>query len=94
MLSKESVSSIAAICTTVSFLPQAYEIYKTHDTRGISFIMYFIFIIGLFMWCIFGYMINSKQIVAANFVTGIIAIYILTIVTKNKYFNNVNHKTS
>lgn len=87
MLTKEIVSSIAAICTTVAFLPQAYKIHKTHETRELSFKMYIIFVIGLIMWFIFGFMINSKQIIVANFITGILAMYILIIITKNKYFS-------
>ena len=34
------VGSLAAICTTIAFIPQAYQSYKTRDLSGISLPMY------------------------------------------------------
>lgn len=42
------IGTIAAILTTLSFLPQAYQVIKTKDTSGISLGMYTMFVLGVF----------------------------------------------
>ena len=44
------IGTIAAILTTISFLPQAYQVIKTKDTSSISLGMYVAFILGVFLW--------------------------------------------
>ena len=48
------IGTIAAFLTTLSFLPQAYQVIKTKDTSGISLGMYTMFVIGVFLWIIHG----------------------------------------
>lgn len=38
------IGTIAAILTTISFLPQAYQVIKTKDTSSISLGMYITFV--------------------------------------------------
>ncbi|MBK1809874.1 SemiSWEET transporter [Clostridium sp. YIM B02505] len=71
------ISIIAAILTTVSFVPQAVKTIKTKDTAGISFVMYLLFTIGVFFWLIYGIYIKDIAIIAANAVTFILAFIIL-----------------
>jgi uncharacterized protein with PQ loop repeat len=40
--------------TTFSFLPQALQVIKTKDTRGINLTMYVMFVVGVFCWTIYG----------------------------------------
>jgi MtN3 and saliva related transmembrane protein len=77
------VGSLAAFCTTVSFLPQVIKIYRMRETRDISLAMYVIFSIGIFLWLIYGVMINSMPIMIANSVTMTLSVFI--IVMKLKY---------
>ena len=46
------IGIIAAIFTTLSFLPQAYQVIKTKDTSSISLGMYTMFVFGVFLWII------------------------------------------
>ena len=48
------IGTIAAILTTLSFLPQAYQVIKTKDTSSISLGMYTMFVFGVFLWIIHG----------------------------------------
>lgn len=68
---------LAAFCTTVSFVPQVYKVYKTGDVSGISSIMYALFCIGLILWIVYGIQINSFSLIVANVVTFILAVPIL-----------------
>lgn len=63
------LGSIAAILTSVSFLPQAIKTIKTKDTSGISLSMYLIFVTGVAMWLIYGIIIQSLPVILGNVVT-------------------------
>ena len=80
----EAIGTIAAILTTASFLPQAIKTVKSGNTKGISLLMYSLFVVGVFLWIIFGALIDTKIIVIANSVTFILAGIILVIKIKNR----------
>ena len=71
------LGSLAAMLTTASFLPQAWNIYKTKDTEAISLWMYIIYSIGVFLWVAYGILIQSWPMVIANAVTMAISLWIL-----------------
>ena len=77
------ICKIAAFLTTLSFLPQAYQVIKTKDTSGISLGMYTMFVIGVFLWIIHGWNIQDYNLVGANAITFIFASIIL--IYKIKY---------
>lgn len=68
---------LAAFCTTVSFVPQVYKVYKTRDVSGISSVMYALFCMGLILWIVYGIQINSLSLIVANVVTFILAVPVL-----------------
>jgi MtN3 and saliva related transmembrane protein len=68
---------IAATLTTVAFIPQVILVYRTKNTESISLLMFLIFCSGLVAWAIYGIMINSWPIIAANVFTMLLAGYIL-----------------
>ncbi|WP_211236348.1 SemiSWEET transporter [Desulfovibrio inopinatus] len=69
----ESVGIVAGMCTTFSFLPQALKALKTKDTKSLSLSMYSIFVSGVFLWIVYGLMIESFSVVAANVITFLLA---------------------
>ena len=77
------IGSIAAICTTVSFLPQVVRIYRTKRTHDLSLPTYIIFALGVFAWFCYGIMINSFPVIVANAIIALFVIYI--VVMKIKY---------
>ena len=74
---------IAAICTTMSFLPQAIKMFKEKKGDGISTPMYVIFVLGVFFWLIYGIMLKSIPIIIANSITLFLSSSIL--IMKVKY---------
>ena len=78
------IGTIAAILTTLSFVPQAYQVIKTKDTSGISLGMYIAFVIGVFLWIIHGINIQDYNLISANAITFIFASIILTFKIKYK----------
>jgi len=73
----EFIGIIAAILTTSAFLPQAIKAIKTKNTKDLSLSMYTMMVIGVFLWLVYGIMIQSFPIIMANFVTLILAVIIL-----------------
>ena len=71
------IGFIAAILTTLSFVPQAWQIIKTRDTSGISLGMYSMFVTGVFLWLIHGWNIQDYAVISANGITLVLASIIL-----------------
>ena len=70
------VASLAAICTTIAFLPQVILVLKTRNTDSISFVMYSVFTVGIILWTIFGILTWQWTIIIANIITFIFAFII------------------
>lgn len=68
---------LAATLTTFSFLPQVIRLYRTKNTEAISAWMYSIFSAGVFLWLIYGCIIEAWPIVVANAITLLLSLCIL-----------------
>lgn len=73
MILTEWIGYFAAILTTVSFVPQVWQISKTRHTQDISLRMYILFTAGVGMWLVYGLLLASWPIIAANTVTLVLA---------------------
>ena len=67
----DSFGFIAAILTTIAFLPQLYKTWTSKSAEDVSLITLILFIIGLICWIVYGIKINSTPILVANIVTFI-----------------------
>ncbi|WP_299203716.1 SemiSWEET transporter [uncultured Amphritea sp.] len=75
-----SLIGISAACmTTISFVPQVYAILKSKNTSGISVTMYSIFTFGVFLWVIYGFIIEDMPVFLANLITLILTLSVLTL---------------
>ncbi|ATZ60802.2 MAG: SemiSWEET transporter [Methanosarcinales archaeon Met12] len=74
----------AATCTTISFLPQAIKIIKTKHVKGLSLGMYTILTAGIFLWLLYGILIQDLPIILANGTTLIFVATILFLIIKYK----------
>jgi MtN3 and saliva related transmembrane protein len=73
------IGILAAILTTLSFVPQAILVIRTRRTEGISLAMYAMFTTGVAAWLIYGISLGALPIILANAVTLALASIILTI---------------
>lgn len=74
---------LAATCTTFAFVPQVVQILKTRDTKGISLVMYVIFVLGIAFWLAYGIFLEDVPLIAANTVTLMLAGTVLAFKIKN-----------
>ena len=70
---------LAAILTTIAFLPQLYKTWETKSADDVSLVMLILFITGLVCWIIYGFKIDSFPILVANIITFIFNFSILTL---------------
>jgi MtN3 and saliva related transmembrane protein len=72
------IGNIAAVLTTLSFLPQVIQVIKTKNTAGISLGMYTMFVLGVFLWAIYGYINKDIPVLVANTITFVLASIVLS----------------
>lgn len=75
----DAVGSLAAVCTTISFLPQLVRVWRRKSAADISLTMFLLFSFGVGCWLIYGIGIGSGPIIAANAVTLALALAILAL---------------
>ena len=73
----DALGLLAAILTTISFVPQAWHSFRTRDVSGISLGMYSVFTVGVALWLLYGWLLGAWPIVIANIVTLVLALAIL-----------------
>jgi MtN3 and saliva related transmembrane protein len=73
----------AGTLTTFAFLPQAIKTIKTRHTKDLSLTMLIMTDAGLICWFIYGIMISSIPVIAANTIS--IALITTILILKIKY---------
>jgi len=73
----ELIGGLAALITTLCWVPQALKVIRTRDTRSLSLIMYIMLAIGIGLWLVYGLAIGSWPLIGANAVTLVLVVIIL-----------------
>lgn len=73
------IGSLAAVCTTLAFVPQFVRVYRRRSARDISLITFLVFSLGVFLWLLYGFFIHSLPVIAANGATLVLALAILSL---------------
>ncbi len=74
----ELIGYAAASLTTTAFIPQAWLTWKSRRVDGVSLGMYSIFTLGIALWLAYGVLIGAWPIIAANAMTLLLAVFILS----------------
>ncbi len=72
------VGAVAAVLTTICWLPQAVRVVRTKDTAAISLTTNLIFATGILLWLVYGIAIGNWPLIAANAVSMIFTLVIIT----------------
>jgi MtN3 and saliva related transmembrane protein len=67
------VGLAAAFCTTIAFLPQVIQTWRTRSTKDISLAMFLVFTTGIFLWLVYGVILRDVPLIAANGVTFVLS---------------------
>jgi MtN3 and saliva related transmembrane protein len=71
------IGSVAALCSMVSFVPQAWKIIRTRDTSGLSARMYAVTVTGFSLWLAYGILMGAWPLIVTNAVCLALAAFIL-----------------
>ena len=77
------IGSVAAFCTTIAFVPQVIQSWRTRDLSGISLPMYAIFTLGVALWLIYGLLNHDWPVIIANAITVFLAGVVLLLKLKS-----------
>ena len=80
----EIIGLIAAAMGGISLFPQVLKIIKTKSTKDISREMILLLAGSIFLWLIYGILLNNLPIIIANFFGIIQALIILFFKIKNQ----------
>jgi MtN3 and saliva related transmembrane protein len=63
------IGLVAALCTTISYIPQLKKIRDTGETEDISLKMFLILAAGIALWVVYGVLQGDVVIILANSVS-------------------------
>ncbi|WP_373975121.1 SemiSWEET transporter [Chitinibacter sp. SCUT-21] len=69
----EYIGLAAGTLTTISFVPQVWQVWKSKSAKDISLGMYSIFVTGVALWLGYGLLVGSAPVYLANTVALILA---------------------
>lgn len=68
---------IAGFLTTMAFIPQVVKTWRTRSAKDLSLVMFLLYCLGVFLWMIYGIMIDELPVILWNIITLILAAVIL-----------------
>ena len=77
--STDILGFLAGSFTTVAFLPQVIKTWKSKSAEDVSLVMFIFFILGVSLWCAYGWKIHSKPVTIANIITFLLPTSILVL---------------
>jgi MtN3 and saliva related transmembrane protein len=75
---QETLGFVAAILSSISFLPQIIKIWRFRSVKDISIGVYVIYAFSVILWLIYGMIIKSEPLILAEILTLILVSAILT----------------
>ncbi|MGE5475210.1 MAG: SemiSWEET family sugar transporter [Bacteroidales bacterium] len=80
----QAVGSVAALLSTLAFVPQVVKTLKTRHTRDISLSMWLLFSVGVGLWLVYGILLMAWPIIVGNAVTLVSALTVLWVKLSNR----------
>jgi len=68
---------LAALCSTIAFLPQVIKVWRTRSTQDISREMFLLIVTGALLWLTYGILARDVPIIAADLASIVFATTIL-----------------
>ena len=74
-----TIGIIAACLTTGAWLPQVFKTFTTRSARDFSWGYLVMFLCGVFLWAIYGFMRHDIAVIGANVVTLILVLGVIVV---------------
>jgi MtN3 and saliva related transmembrane protein len=79
MNSIDALGYLAALLTSLAFLPQVLRVWRTRSARDVSLGMYAVFLGGVLCWLAYGILLAAWPVIVANAVTLALASAVLVL---------------
>ena len=76
------LGSVAAVCTTIAFIPQAVKTIRSRHTKDLSLGMYVLLNFGISLWLCYGILIREIPVILANGITLLFTLILLVLIIK------------
>jgi MtN3 and saliva related transmembrane protein len=80
----ETIGLLAAILTTVCYMPQAWHVIRTRHTAGISLLAYVTLFGGVSLWLVYGILLHDIPLMLANGLTLPMILIVIVIKIRHK----------
>jgi MtN3 and saliva related transmembrane protein len=71
------IGLFAGALTTIAFIPQLQQTWRTRSAQDVSLGMLLTFTTGVFLWLIYGLLLGALPIILANVITLVLTLAIL-----------------
>jgi MtN3 and saliva related transmembrane protein len=75
----DTLGYLAGLLTTLAFLPQAVQTFRSKSTKDINLAMWLLFCTGVLCWLLYGILLGALPIIVANTATLCLAGSILVL---------------
>lgn len=77
MVDTNLLGLLAGSLTTAAFIPQVVKTWQSKSAADISYAMFALFSLGVFLWLLYGVAIGAMPIILTNAVTLVLALSII-----------------
>lgn len=78
----ELIGFFAGFLTVIASIPQVVKSFKTRKTKDLSLGMYIILTTAIFLWFLYGIILNNPVIILTNFICLVLNFIILSLIFK------------
>jgi MtN3 and saliva related transmembrane protein len=71
MILLDYIGGVAAVCTTVAFVPQILKI-RRQGGGDLSYPMLLLYLTGIILWLVYGLMLHAAAVIWANAATSVL----------------------
>jgi MtN3 and saliva related transmembrane protein len=82
-MNPEIIGYIAAILTTLAYIPQTIKVVRSKHTTSLSLVMYTFLSGGVGLWLVYGILIESPSLILANSLSLMMIMVILLMKIRN-----------
>ena len=77
------IGFIAGLLTMSAGIPQIYHVYETDNTDGINILFAVTYMVGLYLWTLYGYLLRKPTLLWFNLIGALCWTYISYKVVKH-----------
>ena len=74
----------AGTLTTIAYVPEALRVAKTKSTKSLSAVWLELLLLGMILWLIYGFAMNSVPLIASNAVSILLVSFLLIMKIEHK----------